>query len=104
MTRRSLILSGLAFALRREKVAEAERLIQAQVDAGAVAAAVLHVRCGKDTVERAFGAAKSPRAVFLLASISKPMTATAVMLLSDRKRLSIDDPVQKYVPEFAGVD
>jgi CubicO group peptidase (beta-lactamase class C family) len=104
MTRRSLILGGVAMALRREKVNEAVRLIAAQVESGAVRAATLHVCQGKDVVERAFGAAKDAHAVFLIASISKPMTASAVMLLSDRGQLSIGDPVRKYIPEFQGGD
>ena len=41
-------------------------------------------------------------AVFRIASISKPMTATAVMQLVERGRVSIDDPMQKYVPAFPG--
>jgi len=102
LTRRSIIFSGLALALRRQKVDEAVKLIQAKVDSGDVRAASLHVRCGKDVFQQGFGAAKSPRSVFLLASISKPMTASAVMLLSDRGKLSIDDPVQKFIPEFKG--
>jgi Beta-lactamase class C and other penicillin binding proteins len=63
---------------------------------------VLHVQSGSQIVNQSFGKAATPEAVFLLASISKPMTATGVMLLSDRKELSIDDPVQKYIPEFRG--
>jgi CubicO group peptidase (beta-lactamase class C family) len=53
-------------------------------------------------LKRSFGKASTPDAVYLMASITKPMTATAVMLLSDRKQLSINDPVQKYIPEFTG--
>ena len=53
-------------------------------------------------MDRTFGEAKTPDAVFLLASISKPMTASAVMLLSDRKQLTLDDPVSKFIPEFRG--
>jgi CubicO group peptidase (beta-lactamase class C family) len=102
LTRRSLIFRGLALALRRQKVDEAVKLIQARVDSGDVRAASLHVRCGKDVFQQGFGAAKEPRSVFLLASISKPMTASAVMLLADRGRLSITDPVQKFIPEFKG--
>ena len=30
------------------------------------------------------------------------MTASAVMLLSDRKQLSLEDPVNKFIPEFRG--
>jgi CubicO group peptidase (beta-lactamase class C family) len=104
LTRRSVIFGGLALALRRQKVDEAERLVQAKVDSGEVAAASLHVRCGKDVTQQSFGAAKTPGAVFLLASISKPMTASAVMLLSDRGRLTLDDPVRKFIPEFRGGD
>lgn len=102
MTRRSLIMSAVAMALRKERVDEAVALIQAQVDSGSVRAAVLQVCQGKQTVDRTFGEAKTPDAVFLLASISKPMTASAVMLLSDRKQLTLDDPVSKFIPEFRG--
>src|SRR4051794_23774036 len=102
LTRRSLIVSGISLALRRQKIDEAVKLIQARVDSGEVRAASLHVRCGKDVFQQAFGAAKGPRSVFLLASISKPMTASAVMLLSDRGRLSLTDPVQKFIPECKG--
>ncbi|HUS06835.1 MAG TPA: serine hydrolase domain-containing protein [Bryobacteraceae bacterium] len=102
MTRRSLLSGGLALALRREKFDQAVGLIQRQVDSGVVAAAVLRVQSGGETFAKAFGAAPSPKAVFLLASITKPMTASAVMVLADRKELSIADPVQKYIPEFRG--
>jgi len=40
--------------------------------------------------------------VFLLASITKPMTATAVTILSDRNELTLADAVHKFVPEFRG--
>ena len=38
--------------------------------------------------------------LFRLGSISKPLTATAAMLLSERGRLDLDAPVQKYCPAF----
>ncbi len=40
--------------------------------------------------------------LFWIASMSKPITATAVMMLVDEGRLSIDDPVEKFLPEFKG--
>ena len=40
--------------------------------------------------------------LFWIASMSKPMTATALMMLVDEGRLSLDDPVEKYLPEFQG--
>lgn len=39
-------------------------------------------------------------AVFNLGSISKPFTAIAILQLQERKLLSIEDKVQKYIPEF----
>ncbi len=38
--------------------------------------------------------------VYRLASISKPITATAVMQLFERGKLDLDAPVQKYCPAF----
>ncbi len=40
--------------------------------------------------------------MFLLASITKPITATGVMTLVDCGRLSLSDPVRKFIPEFTG--
>lgn len=40
--------------------------------------------------------------VFWVASQSKPITAAALMILVDEGKVSIDDPVEKYLPEFEG--
>jgi CubicO group peptidase (beta-lactamase class C family) len=104
MQRREFLMSGMAVALRKGKLDEAVALIEKQTASGEVAAASLAVRQGSFTLARAFGEAKSPDTVFLLASITKPMTVTAVMILSDRGRLALSDPVRKYIPEFHGGD
>ncbi len=41
-------------------------------------------------------------AVFWIASQSKPITATALMMLVDEGKVKLDDPVAKYLPEFKG--
>jgi CubicO group peptidase (beta-lactamase class C family) len=41
--------------------------------------------------------------IFWIASMTKPVTATAVMMLQDEGKLSVEDPVAKYVPELAGL-
>jgi CubicO group peptidase (beta-lactamase class C family) len=41
-------------------------------------------------------------ALFWIASVSKPMTATALMMLVDEGKVSLDDSVEKYLPEFKG--
>ena len=40
--------------------------------------------------------------LFWIASMTKPMTAAALMMLVDEKKVSLDDPVEKYLPEFKG--
>jgi CubicO group peptidase (beta-lactamase class C family) len=43
-----------------------------------------------------------PRTVFWIASQSKPITAVGLMLLVDEGKVSVDDPIEKYLPEFKG--
>jgi CubicO group peptidase (beta-lactamase class C family) len=38
--------------------------------------------------------------IFWIASMTKPVTGTAVMMMRDAGKLSVDDPVSKYLPEF----
>jgi CubicO group peptidase (beta-lactamase class C family) len=73
------------------------------VKAGQVQAAVLQVRAGKTTYLRAFGGARTGT-VFLLASVTKPMTAAAVMSLVEAGKLSLDEPAQRHVPELVGAE
>ncbi|WP_406700491.1 serine hydrolase domain-containing protein [Singulisphaera sp. Ch08] len=42
-----------------------------------------------------------PDTIFWIASMTKPITATAVLMLQEEGKLSIDDPVEKHLPEFA---
>jgi CubicO group peptidase (beta-lactamase class C family) len=39
--------------------------------------------------------------IFWIASMTKPVTGVAVLMLQDEGRLSVADPVAKYLPEFA---
>ncbi len=39
-------------------------------------------------------------AIFRLASSSKPITATAILMLMEEGKLKLTDPVSKYIPEF----
>jgi CubicO group peptidase (beta-lactamase class C family) len=41
-------------------------------------------------------------AMFWIASMSKSMTATALMMLVDEGKVSLDNPVEKFLPEFKG--
>ncbi|MBC8354985.1 MAG: serine hydrolase [Planctomycetes bacterium] len=43
-----------------------------------------------------------PDSLFWIASQSKPITATALMMLVDEGKVNVDDAVEKYLPEFRG--
>jgi CubicO group peptidase (beta-lactamase class C family) len=99
MQRRDLLLGAFAAALQQRRIDQALALIGEKTTSGEVREAGLLVRHdGKDV------ASLKPDRVFLLASITKPMTATAVMILADRGLLRVEDPVHKYIPEFTGGD
>jgi CubicO group peptidase (beta-lactamase class C family) len=62
---------------------------------------------GRPVLERAYGMAdlereveNAPDTIFEAGSVSKQFTAAAVLLLARDGKLSIDDPVRKYVPEL----
>ena len=56
----------------------------------------------------ATGAPMAPDAIFQIYSMSKAVTSVAAMMLVEEGKLSLDDPVSKYIPAFAdakvGVD
>src|SRR5688500_6036251 len=46
------------------------------------------------------GIALTPRSVLDVGSISKQFTAMAILMLQKEGKLSIDDPIRKYIPEM----
>jgi len=40
--------------------------------------------------------------LFNIASMTKPVAATAIMMLIEEGKLDLDEPISKYVPEFSG--
>ena len=82
--------------------------LQKFVDDGTIAGAVtLLAHHGKvaslDAVGYADLATRQPMKtddLFWIASMTKPITATAVLMLQDEGKLSVDDPVEKYLAEF----
>jgi CubicO group peptidase (beta-lactamase class C family) len=45
----------------------------------------------------------TPETLFWIASMTKPVTGVAVLMLQDEGKLSVADPVAKYLPGFAGL-
>lgn len=83
--------------------------VQKWIDAGEIAGAVTVVVTADhvlhlDAAGFADLAQKKPMrtdTVFYIASMTKPITATAVLMLQDEGKLKVSDPVAKFIPEFA---
>jgi CubicO group peptidase (beta-lactamase class C family) len=74
-------------------------------------AAVLVLRDGQPLVRRGYGLADlasrapvTPATNFRLASVTKQFTATAILLLAQDGKLSLDDPVRKWLPSLPASD
>jgi CubicO group peptidase (beta-lactamase class C family) len=103
--------SPAAAGLSPSQLERASGLIQSEVESGRLgAAAILVARHGRVVLHKGFGRLSpaqgarpvSPDSVFLLASITKPVTACSLMLLVERGLVSLGDPVNRYLPAFAG--
>jgi CubicO group peptidase (beta-lactamase class C family) len=103
-----VLLAGAARAADPEIPAVSQRM-QQFVDAREISGAVTLVgRQGRIVHLSAVGMADLEQhrpmrtdTMFRVMSMTKPITATAVMILVDEGKLSIDDPVEKYIPAFA---
>ena len=105
-----LLLTAVSIAVGADnpKLKEIPSHIQPFVDnstvAGAVTLVARHDRVlALDTVGFADLATRRPMRVndmFWIASMTKPITSTAIMMLQDEGKLSVQDPVEKYLPEF----
>jgi len=84
------------------KLEQAAAVMTSWVQDGRVLGASILVNQGEKSFLRNYGAAQGTEPVFLLASLTKPMTAAAVMTLVDAGQLSLDDTVTKFFPQFNG--
>jgi CubicO group peptidase (beta-lactamase class C family) len=92
-----------------ERIQYATDLTQGWVEQGVTSAAVFLVaRKGVIVSYEAFGYSGSqplePDTLFPLASLAKPLTATAIMILVEGGLLGLGRPVSHYIPEFVGED
>lgn len=92
----------LLAALEQSRLEGAGNVLAQAVARGQVAAATIFVQQGDTSFGRAYGKAATVDAMFLLGSISKPINMTALMTLFDRGEFKLDDPLQKFLPQFTG--
>ena len=91
-----------------ERLGRIKEAVQRQIDSGNVPGVVtLVARRGRVVHFEAHGLndveAKKPMpkdAIFRLASMSKPIAATAVMMMIEEGKVRLNDPVSRFIPEF----
>jgi CubicO group peptidase (beta-lactamase class C family) len=91
----------------RPDLREAMRLTESMVASGVLPCAVLGVSdadrtLGLHAVPGPSDGRVAPDSVFFLASVTKPIVATAVMQLVDEGRLDLREPIGRYVPGYGG--
>ena len=96
--------AGLSPARLREATELLNRYVAEQRIAGAVAGVARRGQIGyleavgvQDLQTRA---PMTEASLFRIYSMTRPVTAVAVMMLHDEGRFKLDDPVAKFIPEF----
>lgn len=95
-------------ALKPGGIAEIDGILQRAIEQGTVPGVVAIV-ANKDQIlyHAAYGlmdvGKKKPMtkdSIFRIASMTKPVTSVAIMMLVEEGKLRLDDPVSKYIPSF----
>ena len=102
------VSASAASGFYADRLARIDTWVQQQVDGGKIpGAVVMIVRDGGVAYYKAFGvrdiATKVPQRrddIFRIASQTKAITSTAVMMLWEEGRFGLDDPIGKYIPAF----
>ncbi len=97
--------------LSREKLSAIDDFINGEIASGNIPGAIVliqhrgqpvYFKCfGKRDVEK--GTPMAEDAIFPIHSVTKTITSVAAMMLVDRGKIALDDPVSKYIPSFAGM-
>lgn len=103
------VASPEAAGFSSARLARIDSMVQEAIAAGAIPGAVVFVaRHGQTVLHKAYGvrdlATRAPLQgddIFRIASQSKAITALAVMMLWEEGRFQLNDPVSRYIPEFA---
>ena len=96
--------------LSPERLARIDQMCREEVDNGNLPGIVaLVARNGKIVSWKAYGMANNQEgkemkrdAIFRIASQTKAITSTAVMMLWEEGKFQLDDPISKFIPEFKG--
>ena len=100
-----------AQTISKEKIEQIDSLFKEWDKANSPGCVIGIIKDGKFIYQRGYGIANldhgiqiSPNTTFDIASMSKQFTATAIILLQQQGKLSLDDSVRKYIPELPSYD
>jgi CubicO group peptidase (beta-lactamase class C family) len=94
-----------------ERLARIQQTVERHIHAHDIAGAVtLVARRGRIAQFEAYGLADlgsgkpmSKNSLFWIASMSKPITGVAILMLLEEGKVRLNDPVSKFIPEFRGI-
>jgi CubicO group peptidase (beta-lactamase class C family) len=97
--------------LSRKKLSLIDDFLNGEIASGNIPGAIVLIqRHGKPVYFKTFGKRDVEKgtpmtadAIFPIHSVTKTITSVAAMMLADRGKLSLDNPVSKYIPSFAGM-
>jgi CubicO group peptidase (beta-lactamase class C family) len=102
----ALLSSARAQPPAQDPTARMQQVIRSYVDDKTFMGTVLVVKDGKPLVNEGYGSAdlewkipNSPTVKFRLGSLTKQFTAASILLLEERGKLKVEDPVSKYMPD-----
>lgn len=101
--------SALEQGMSSERLAKIDLMFKDAVDENKIPGAVaLIARNGKIIFHKAYGMSNNANgdtmkkdAIFRIASQTKAITSTAVMMLWEEGKFRLDDPISKFIPEFS---
>jgi len=97
--------------LSREKLSAIDDFLNGEIAAGRIPGAIVLIQHhGRPVYFKCFGKRDAETgtpltadAIFPIHSVTKTITSVAAMMLVDQGKITLDDPVSKYIPSFAGM-
>jgi CubicO group peptidase (beta-lactamase class C family) len=101
--------SPISVRVSEDRLIRIDKMLKQSIDSGWIAGAVGFIaRDGKIVYDKSFGVSNVETKslmhnddIFRIASQTKAITSVAVMMLFEEGKFLLDDPISKYIPEFA---
>jgi len=101
--------SPISVRVSEDRLIHIDKMLKQSIDSGWIAGAVGFIaRDGKIVYDKSFGISNVETKmlmhtddIFRIASQTKAITSVAVMMLFEEGKFILDDPISKYIPEFA---